>query len=53
MRVYADPAFRDAFKAKAAGPTFIRRWNHHQPSRTARRTHWMRSAPWPRLQERG
>jgi len=26
MRIYADPAFRDAFKAKAAGPTFVRRW---------------------------
>ncbi len=26
MRIYADPAFRDAFKAKAAGPTFTRRW---------------------------
>jgi N-acyl-D-amino-acid deacylase len=25
-RIYADPAFREAFKAKAAGPTFIRRW---------------------------
>jgi N-acyl-D-amino-acid deacylase len=26
MRIYADPAFREAFKAKAAGPTFTRRW---------------------------
>ncbi len=26
MRIYADPAFRDAFRAKAAGPTFLRRW---------------------------
>ncbi len=26
MRIYADPAFREAFRAKAAGPTFTRRW---------------------------
>jgi N-acyl-D-aspartate/D-glutamate deacylase len=26
MRIYADPAFREAFRSKGAGPTFQRRW---------------------------